>query len=70
LHPLMRWQVSRIIGLTEPRRQWGNLLLAEDGGWPVKIPFDFSGDVDGAEVSFQLETNVTDVNPDIEIEAP
>jgi hypothetical protein len=47
-----------------------DVWLAEDGGWPVKILFDFSGDVDGGEVSFTLESNVTDVNSDIEIEAP
>lgn len=32
--------------------------------------FDFSGDVNGGQASFKLESNVTDVNSDLEIEAP
>lgn len=47
-----------------------DVWFAEDGGWPVKMIFEFSGDVDGEEMSFKLEANVTDVNSDIEIEAP
>ena len=48
-----------------------DIWLAEDGGWPVKTIFKFSGEQDGQEISFQLEANVTDVDdPDIKIEAP
>jgi hypothetical protein len=48
-----------------------DIWLAEDGGWPVKTIFAFSGDQDGQQISFTLEADVTDVNdPDIKIEAP
>jgi hypothetical protein len=48
-----------------------DIWLAEDGGWPVKTLFEYSGEQDGQQISFRLEGNVTDVNdPDIEIEAP
>ncbi|MDH5200547.1 MAG: hypothetical protein OEW93_06650 [Candidatus Bathyarchaeota archaeon] len=48
-----------------------DIWLAEDGGWPVKTIFAFSGEQDGQEISFQLEANVTDVNDSsIKIEAP
>jgi len=47
-----------------------DLWLAEDEGWPVKTIFELSGEQDGQEFSFKLEANVTDVNSDIQIEAP
>lgn len=47
-----------------------DVWVAEDGGWPVKQLFEFSGTEEGREMSFRLEANVTDVNSDIEIEAP
>lgn len=48
-----------------------DIWLAEDGGWPVKTIFAFSGAQNGQEITFNLEANVTDVNDrDIEIEAP
>lgn len=71
MHPLTNRQVLRIIERPHPKRQSGTPLLAEDGGWPVKTIFKFSGEQDGQEISFQLEANVTDVDdPDIKIEAP
>ena len=71
LAPVTNQQVPRIIERPPLQRQSGTPLLAEDGGWPVKTIFKFSGEQDGQEISFQLEANVTDVNDsDIKIEAP